>query len=214
MMTPDSLRLVVEAVVVILGFVALVAAASYHVIQSRRAMPDAIKQLVASNSEILASNAELSRRVRSLEQDRTRDHATLLSLHTRLEMQTTYSRELAAYSRYQAAYSATLADKLRELGQDVPPAPGNPPTPPAELLAPLPPIEVPPLAESLPVILAALFNNEELDDLALRVGARPEDLIGSTVTRRAHSLALWARRHSKLDRLVAVARSLRPEGEI
>lgn len=206
-MDGNDVRLLVEAVVVTTGFIGLMIVAGWGVVQSRRRTPDAIEELTISNSE-------LSRRVRSLEKDRERDHLVMLQMQTRLEIQSAYSRALADYSRQQAAYSAMLADRLRSLGQDVPPSPGNPPTPPPDLLTPLPVGDVPPPAESLPVILAALFNNEELDDLALRSGARPEDLIGSTVSRRAHSLVLWARRHNRLDKLVAIARQLRPEGEI
>ena len=208
-MTPDSWRLIIEAVVVTIGFMGLMALAVWHIVQARQNEPDAIDSLTASNNE-------LARRVRALERSEVTNHESLLRLQTRLELQTAYSRALAEYSRAQAGYAATLADKLRELGQDVPPAPGNPPTPPAELERPI--VTPPPTGDdyqaSLPAILSTLFNDEELDDLAFRIGAQPDNLKGETLTRRANSLVRWAQARGKLDRLVDVANGLRPEGGI
>lgn len=171
-----------------------------------RREPDALEDLTASNND-------LARRVRELEKDHVRDHLTLLGMQTRLEMQNSFIRAQSDYIRIQAAYSAMLAERLRALGQDVPPAPSGPPSPPPELSAPLVSPPAVQTEDSLPVILAALFNHEELEDLAFRIGARPEDLKGETISRRAVSLVLWARRREKLDQLVRLAKVLRPDGD-
>lgn len=211
-MDGNDVRLLIEAVVVTAGFIGLMIVAAWGVVQSRRRTPDALEELTASNNE-------LSRRVRTLEKDRERDHLALLRMQTRLEIQSAYSRALADYSRQQAAYSAMLADRLRSLGQDVPPSPGNPPAPPVELQEPLP---APTAAverqmgddRALKTALAALFNRDELDDLAFQVGINSDAVGGDTTDARARALVAYARRHGRLEELVAAARRLRPEGEL
>lgn len=211
-MDGNDVRLLIEAVVVTAGFIGLMIVAAWGVVQSRRRTPDALEELTASNNE-------LSRRVRTLEKDRERDHLALLRMQTRLEIQSAYSRALADYSRQQAAYSAMLADRLRSLGQDVPPSPGNPPAPPVELQEPLP---APTAAverqmgddRALKTALAALFNRDELDDLAFQVGINSDAVGGETTDARARALVAYARRHGRLEELVAAARRLRPEGEL
>ncbi len=64
------------------------------------------------------------------------------------------------------------------------------------------------------VIISALFNNEEIDDLAARCDIDPEQLEGRTRTRRAQSLVDAAARLGKSSELIAMARQLRPEGKI
>lgn len=80
-------------------------------------------------------------------------------------------------------------------------------------LAPDAPAEVPqprPLHETL----SYYFNNEELDDLAARVGIDHEALAGRTRIKRAQSLVEAATRLSLSDALLAAARELRPKGDI
>lgn len=62
--------------------------------------------------------------------------------------------------------------------------------------------------------IAALFNRDEIDDLAFRLGINGEDMSGDTVTKRARALVDYARRHSVTEELIALARQLRPEGDI
>lgn len=62
--------------------------------------------------------------------------------------------------------------------------------------------------------IAALFNRDEIDDLAFRLGINGEEISGDTVTKRARSLVDYARRHSVTEELIATARQLRPEGDI
>lgn len=210
-MDGNDVRLLIEAVLVTAGFIGLIIVSAWGVVQSRRRKPSALHDLMTSNDE-------LARRVRVLEKDRERDHLTLLRMQTRLEMQSAYSRALADYSRQQAAYSAMLADRLRALGQDVPASPGNPPAPPAELQeATTPTVAARQQAgddRALKIALVALFNREELDDLAFQAGIRSEDIGGETVDARALSLVKYARRHGYLAELIAAARRLRPEGEL
>lgn len=206
-MTPDEWRLIIEASVVTVGFIGLVALAAWHIVQTRDNEPGAIDSLVASNNE-------LARRVRVLEKSEVANHESLLRLHTRLELQTAYSRALAEYSRAQANYSATLADRLRQLGQDVPPAPGNPPTPPPELEYPLTPpaVNSDNVITTLPAILASLFNNEELTALADELNVPDGTLGGETAMRRSRELVEFMRRRNRISELVATARRLRPDG--
>lgn len=58
------------------------------------------------------------------------------------------------------------------------------------------------------------FNNEEIDDLAARVGIDHEALAGHTRIKRAQSLVEAATRLSLSDALLAAARELRPKGDI
>lgn len=211
-MDGNDVRLLIEAVVVTAGFIGLMIVAAWGVVQSRRRTPDALEELTASNNE-------LSRRVRTLEKDRERDHLALLRMQTRMEVQSGYIRVLDEHARKVGAYSAMLADRLRSLGQDVPPPPGNPPAPPVELQEPLP---APTAAverqmgddRALKTALAALFNRDELDDLAFQVGINSDAVGGETTDARARALVAYARRHGRLEELVAAARRLRPEGEL
>ena len=196
----ESARLIIEAVVVVIALSTIGAGALHSFVQARRASPNAIDELVSSNNE-------LSRRVRSLEHDRERDHLAILRMQTRLELHNTYSRALADYSRM-------LAERLRSLGQvDIPPAP----VPPAELSEPTrPPLPQQPLVRDreLAMMISALFNRDEIDDLAYRLNINYEEIGGETVGRRAQSLVAYAKRHGTIEELIALARQLRPEGEI
>lgn len=205
-MTSTETRLIIEVALITMAFTGVLATGLWAYVQGRRNTPGAFAELVASNDDI-------ARRLRAMERGRENDHEMLLKMQTRLELQAAFSRAQTEYIGRQAAYSAMLADRLRQLGQDVPVAPGNPPMPPQELSTPLILRPVEP-ADSLPAVLAELFNNEELDDLAGRIGARPDDLMGETINRRAYSLVQWARRNRRLDKLAAIARQLRPEGGI
>jgi len=195
LMDPNSVRLLIEAVLVTAGFIGLVAVVSWSIYQTRRGAPGAIVELTASNDE-------LARRVRNLEKGREQDHLTLLRLQTRLEIQTAYSRALAAYAD-------TLAVKLRELGQDVPAGPGSPPTPPSDLAEPGRSTADPRL---LALALAEHFDKSELVDLAFRLGVNEDELQGESAGARSRSFVRYMQRRERLDELVALARLLRPEG--
>lgn len=58
------------------------------------------------------------------------------------------------------------------------------------------------------------FNNEEIDDLAARVGIDHEALAGRTRMKRAQSLVEAASRNGLTDVLIATAKELRPKGNI
>lgn len=69
-------------------------------------------------------------------------------------------------------------------------------------------------ARPLHEVLSYYFNNEELDDLAARVGIDHESLAGRTRIKRAQSLVEAAARMSVTDVLIDTARELRPKGNI
>lgn len=195
-MNPNEWRLLIEAVLVtatisFAGFLAL-----YSFVLSKRNSNGMI-------AELLATNEDMTRRLRALERGREQDHETMLWLRSNLGLQNAYSRALADYARM-------LADRLRALGEkDIPPAP----TPPPELEPPRP-FRMNNNDRALHTVIAALFSNEEMDDLAYRAGIEPESLEGRTRTRRAQSLVETAGRQGVTDELIALARQLRPEGGI
>jgi len=195
----DGGRLIIEAIVVTVAISAISAAAFYAYVTRRPKRSEV--------SELIASNNELSRRVRSLEQDRERDHLALLRMQTRLELHNSYSRALADYSRM-------LAEKLRELGQlDIPPAP----MPPPELTEPTPAgLSSTAIVNEKTLVnsISELFDIDEIDDLAFRVGIDGDELEGRVKSTRARSLVQHVKRRGMLPELIQIARLLRPEGDI
>lgn len=81
-------------------------------------------------------------------------------------------------------------------------------------LSPAPPAPVPMDDRTLTAALTALFNRDEVDDLAFRLGINHEEISGETAGKRARSLVAYAKRHSMTDNLIELARQLRPEGDI
>lgn len=192
-MTADT-RLLFDAVLVSAAGGMLIVLVVSRLLRGRYRPPGAFATLVASNDE-------LARRVRALERGREQDHLALLRLQTRLEIQTTYSRALADYSRM-------LADRLRALGQtDIPPIPSPP------VIVDVPPVSTPD-NRALAQILSALFSRDELDELAFQLNINAEEIGGETRGKRARALVEFAARHGMLDELIELARRLRPEGEI
>lgn len=182
----ESARLVVEAVIVTVALSAIGAGALFAFVQSRRQSPDAIGELVASNNE-------LSRRVRSLEQNRERDHAAFLRIQLRV-------------AELEIGVQVLIA-QIKRLG-------GTP-----EYI----PSAAPPPVESVNDVLDeravqrsidALFSVEEIDDLAFRLGLDVGDIEGRVSSTRSRSLVQHARRRGLLPELIQIARQLRPEGDI
>lgn len=131
--------------------------------------------------------AEMSDRLRVVEHDRERDHLLIMRLQAALEEQITHGKR--------------LTERLKLAGiQDIPAAP--------QVVLDAPVDNDVLLVKSL----AALFNLEELDDLAFQIGIAPDNLSGDTVSKRSLSLVTFARRRSKVDELIRVARALRPKG--
>lgn len=194
-MEPNSARLVVEAVLVTAAMIAAGAVGGYVFLAARRQSPSVIAQMEARIDRHRQKLDEQQSEIDELREAMTADREEMAEM--KIEMAEWRAGMRMVFQQMQAA-GLTPAWQPRE----------RPPREPRRR------VSSGSAVESLPAILASLFNNEELDDLAVRVGARPEDLMGETITRRANSLVLWARRYSRLDDLVRIARQLRPEGGI
>ncbi len=182
----DAARLIVEAVVVTVALSTVGAAALFAFVQSRRSSPDAIGELVASNNE-------LSRRVRSLEQNRERDHAAFLRIQLRV-------------AELEIGVQVLIA-QIRRLGETPEYVPSTTPPPVEDVNEAID-------ERAVQRSIDALFSVEEIDDLAFRVGIDVDDIEGRVGSTRSRSLVQLARRRGLLPELIRVARQLRPEGDI
>lgn len=191
MMTPSETRLVIEVALVTMAFAGLMAMGLWLYVQARRNTPGAV-------AELSASNDDLSRRVRSLERDRERDHLLILRFQTRLEAQTNYSRALADYAQM-------LAERLRMKGEtNIPPAP----MPPAELDRPF---GGPDEATTLARRIQRQFSVDELNSLAFDIGVSAEEIPGQTRQARARELVELVARRGLTDDLIRRMDELRPK---
>jgi hypothetical protein len=193
-MQPDTARLVVEAVLVTVAMVGIGFASLWAYMQARRHAPGAVQELVQLTTE-------LSNRLTTLERDRDRDY---------LERQAERQRDYAIIAKLQRRV-ADLEHGVERLGAQV------------VRLGGVPEWELPP-AEPLPVVqtviddtalyrsIAALFDVDELDDLAFRLGIEPDELDGKRRDTRARSLVQYCKRRDLLPELIDIARQLRPEG--
>ena len=177
----DDARLFVEALIVAIAMTAVIGYSVHGALQERRRRhtPDALLKISRAYSE-------LAERVTQLEHDRARDHETIMQLRVQVEEWMIYARLLAA--------------KLREFGEEVPPAPKR------EVSTAEPDDRL--LVSSI----AALFNRDEIDDLAFRLGINTEEINGESTGKRARALVGYARRHGMAEELSALAARLRPEG--
>lgn len=195
-MNSSEVRLLVEAVLVTTALIFGGGVSLWGFVQMRRRTPDAI-------AELNASNDEMARRLRLLENRQERYHLAQLQMQSRLEMQSEYSRRLADYAKM-------LADRLRGLGEtDIPPAPAAPPG----MDAPLFPTPTASDSRKLEQRIAQQFSLAEIDDLAFQLGIDREEIGGETRGARALALVDYAGRHGLSDELTALARQLRPEGD-
>ncbi len=147
--------------------------------------------VLVERRRFFAPNAYLSKlsdRVGYLERQRERDHAAMLNMALELEKWKAYSRLLAL--------------RLQAFTDDVPP-------PPEETA-----VTIPPDKRLTAQVLTALFNLDELDDLAFQLNIEPEKIGGDTRGKRARALVDYTERHGQLEELVKLARKLRPEGGI
>lgn len=137
--------------------------------------------------------SELSERISYLERERGRDHATMMRLQVRI-------------TELEIGVQILTAQLRREglIPEWTPPAVASND---GQTAAPLPD------SRALTQVVAALFNRDEIDDLASRLGIDTEEIGGETRGKRARALVDYAERHGMLDELVAIAKRLRPEGE-
>lgn len=192
MIVSSDVRLVIEGVIVIAAVaVTWAAVAAYSRLRARMPMPDAVASL--SNTV-----DKLSDRITELEQQRSRDHATIRS-HSETIMTT-----LVEVEKWKS-YSRLLAALLDGAGEDVPPAP--------DAVA----IAKPRLAaddRKLYQAVAKLFSLDEIDDLAFQLEVNVDELEGTTAAKRARSLVMYARRRGILEELSELVRRLRPESDV
>lgn len=128
----------------------------------------------------------LSDRVNELEKERQADYALLRSLQVRV-------------TDLELGVRVLIEQIVRDGG-----VPEWTPDKAAEVAAPRP----------LHEAIGFYFNNEEIDDLAARVGIDHEALAGHTRIKRAQSLVEAASRNGLTDVLIATAKELRPKGNI
>lgn len=215
MIEPINLRLIIEAVIVTAVMIAAGVAEAHAYMVARRKSPAEVARIEAQTDERLnryrqmqkeqqAEIDELRRdlteareKLEILREEMTADHEEMAEM--RVEMTEWRAGMRLVFQQMQIAGITPAWQPRERPPRENPRRRGN--KPPGSLNE-----------EVLPIILASLFNIEELDLLAVDVGARPEDLIGQTIDRRAASLVLWARRHSRLDLLVAKTKQLRPDG--
>lgn len=195
-MTPENARLVIEAIVVTLALSVAGGYALYAFAENKRREPGAL-------SEMHNLVAEMSERMDGYERGRARDRQEMERLRVDLGM-------WKNFSRVQADYIQLVVGLLQRLGYtDIPPAP-VPPVTAAEQTA----LDDAANDRSAAVILASLFDMEELDDLAFQLGVDHGQIEGTTVTRKARSMVTYFKRRGRLDDLIALARKERPEGGI
>jgi hypothetical protein len=181
-MESRSVQLAIEAVIVSAAVVLAGGYSLYLFVRARARTPDFVQAMYTAV-------AELSDRITELERLRRQDHETIMTTLIEVEKWKAYARQ--------------LAQLLFDLDQDVPPSPDAGLS--VAVLLPAPSEKV------LHKLLTDLFNLEEIDDVAFRMGINVEDLEGGVVGRRARSLVTYARRHGQLDELAGLVRQLRPD---
>ena len=131
----------------------------------------------------------MSDRITTLEKERERDHQAMMRIQLRLAEVEIGVRILIA--------------QVKRMG-------GEPEWTPATE----PPATVSEAIDDVALFrsVAALFNVEELDDLAFRIGIDPESIEGRRKDARARSLVTAAKQRDLLPELIDAARQLRPEG--
>ena len=130
---------------------------------------------------------ELSKRLATLENDRQRDYTEMQRLRIRLT-------ELEIGVR-------VLIAQVKRLGES--PDWGDDAAPPGDAA----PVDNMVLDRNI----AALFDVDEIDDLAFRLGIPPDEIEGKRRETRARNLVLYADRRERVDELVELVRQLRPE---
>ena len=141
----------------------------------------------------------LTRRIDELEKSRAREFADTEILRQEME---DLRQEVGVLRRG----VAVLTDQLK--AAEIPPA------------FTIPAVIRPKRGPEQPQALAALrgkivdqFSLEEIDDLAFQMGVEPDELSGETKKTRARSLVSYMKDRERLEELVELLSSLRPEGD-
>lgn len=162
---------------------------------------DVIADMTKENQELRAELAANDRAIRELSRE-------LQRAELRID-------RLQQHAEDAAMHNELLAARLRALGQlDIPPAPQPPPRPAAPTA---PPETQGPTAAALgetelTQAIGTQFDIREINDLAFQLGIEPDELEGETRQDRARALVRYVKRRKRLGELIALCRSLRPEG--
>lgn len=195
-MEPNSYMFVFLAVAATVAFVAGVVVIAVSIVQARaRPLPPSehqkLTQLIQSNDELMAISADHARELRDIQRGREQDHKAMMQLQLRIVELEIGVRILTAQLRREGLIPEWVPQSATSDSQD-------------DSLN----------DQVLQQALAALFSMEELTDLADRLNVPDGEINGDTVTRRARTLVHYMKRRNRLDELVALARQLRPKGEI
>lgn len=182
-MISNDVRLLIEVLIAFVVIVALIVLMARAIVAAWFHSPNVIAKTIATMNR-------LSDRVDRLERDRERDHETMMQLRVQVEEWMAYGRMLAAM--------------LRRLDQDVP-------APPASRLPVTQADQVDDRAVTQ--VIAALFDEAEIDDLVFQLGIKDGEIGGGTKSSKARNLVNYARRHGMTEELIALAQRLRPEGK-
>ncbi len=198
-MEPNSYMFVFLAVAATVAFVAGVVVIAVSIVQARsRPIPASehqkLNQLIKSNDDLMAIAADHARELRDIQRGREQDHKAMMQLQLRIVELEIGVRILTAQLRREGL-----------IPEWVPPAVASSD---GQTAAPMPD------SRALTQVIAALFNRDEIDDLASRLGIDTEEIVGETRGKRARALVDYAERHGMTEELVTLARQLRPEGEI
>ncbi len=190
----NETRLVVEALLFIVGMLGVIGAAYVRGRQTGPTAVDNLRRLVDGMA------VDMAERMDGYDKRQARDRQEMDRLHSELN-------DWKTYSRAQADYSRQLVALLREMGYagELPPSPD----PPGKTNGT--PGDHTGDDRVLAIRLARTFNLEELHDLEFQLGIPDGELSNTTTAGRARELVRWCRRRGRTDELVKMARQLRPE---
>lgn len=173
--------------VAIVAIVAIVggAATGWALSRLRAAPPVA----ASAYHEMEATLADMNRQQSELRAQQAADHLTM--------------RQMATQITRLEIIVLKLSEQVRQLGGVPVAAIEAPPSPP-----------LPTDNRTLAMVLAALFNADELADLAMRLDIPDGRIAGDTIDAKARSLVEYQRRRGvrHTDNLITLARQLRPDG--
>lgn len=191
----NETRLVVEALLFIVGMLGVIGAAY---VRGRQTGPTAVDNL----RRIIDGMArDMNERMDEYDRRQARDRQEMDRLYSELN-------DWKTYSRAQADYSRQLVSLLLDMGYagELPPAPD----PPGKTNGT--PGDHTGDDRVLAIRLGRAFNLEELYDLEFRLGVPDGDIGNMTVAARARELVRWCRRRGRIDDLILLMGELRPDG--
>lgn len=191
----NETRLVVEALLFIVGMLGVIVAAY---VRGRQTGPTAVDNL----RRIIDGMArDMNERMDEYDRRQARDRQEMDRLYSELN-------DWKTYSRAQADYSRQLVSLLLGMGYagELPPAPD----PPGKTNGT--PGDHTGDDRVLAIRLGRAFNLEELYDLEFRLGVPDGDIGNMTVAARARELVRWCRRRGRIDDLILLMGELRPDG--